>query len=105
MVINLRVEFWLWMGRELGENFHSPSDMRSTLEIKMEDGTRIRELFTQLSESSRPIGEKIFNSEKKDFYPYLVVTLNDRVLSPLEAPDRILREGDKVTVLPMYMGG
>ncbi len=104
-MISVKVEFWLWMGEGLGKDFHSPSDMRSTLDMSAQDGTTIMGLFAHLADRYRPIGEKIYNREKRDFYPNLVVSINERVVSPNEIDKRILEDGDKVTVLPMYMGG
>ncbi len=104
-MISVKVEFWLWMGEELDKDFHSPSDMRSTMDMNAQGGTTIMGLFAHLADRNGPIGEKIYNRGKRDFYPNLVVTLNDRVISPNEIHKRILEDGDKVTVLPMYMGG
>jgi len=104
-MISVTVEFWLWMGKELSEEFLSPSEMRSVLKRSVEDGTTIGELFTQLANRYHPIGDKIFDSEKRVFYQHLVVTMNNRVTSPSDLCERVLKDDDKVTVLPMYMGG
>jgi len=93
------------MGEELTEDFLSPSEMRSALEISVDDGTTIDELFTRLADRYRPVGEKIYDKGKRVFHPHLVLTINNRVASPSNLVDRVLKDGNKVTVLPMYMGG
>ena len=43
--------------------------------------------------------------EKSRFYPSVVVTFNDRVTGLKELHEKILKDGDKVKVVPMYVGG
>jgi len=58
-----------------------------------------------LSGQYPPIGQKIFSRETDQFYPNVVVTVNDRVIGLNELYERILLEGDKIKVVPMYVGG
>ena len=95
----------MWMGKELGSDFQSLSEMGSVLETGVESGTAVRAFFRGLSGQYPPIGKKVFSRETNQFYPDVVVTLNDRVIGLNELYDRILREGDKLKVVPMYVGG
>jgi sulfur carrier protein ThiS len=99
------VEVWLWLGHELWDDFESPSQMRSIKEEEVREGTTIRELLEDLARRYSPIAEKIFDLKQKTLYPSVVLTYNDQVISPYVVYDQILSQGDKVTVLPMYMGG
>ena len=106
-MIRIQVELWLGLGKELGGDFQSPSEMRSIIEIDVEDGMTVKKLFSHLADRYPPIGEKIFNRGNESFYPNLnvIVTFNDRVISPHNVEDRILKDGDKIMVLPLYAGG
>ena len=104
-MISVKVEVWLWMEKELGGDFRPISDMRSRLEINVEEGATIRELFDKLADRYRAIDEKIFDRKKRLFSGGVAVTLNDRVISPRDMYDKTLKTCDKITVLPAYAGG
>jgi len=97
------VELWMWMRGELGDDFKSPSSMRSVSETVVEDGTTVGKLFEDLADRYRPIREKVFSNH--EFAPYVVVTLNERVTSADGLRDRVLEADDKIMVFPMYVGG
>ena len=99
------VELWLWLGNELGGDFESPSEMRSAREEKVEDGTTVRQLLDSMAKRYPPIAQKIFSIDEKKLFPHVVITYNDAVISPHIVHDKILKDGDKITILPMYMGG
>jgi molybdopterin converting factor small subunit len=99
------IELWLWLGNELQGDFESPSPMRSLREEKIEEGTTIRQLLDLLARRYPPIAKKVFNLEAQELSPYLVVNYNGRVISPYIVYDQILKDGDQITVLPMYVGG
>ena len=104
-MVKMKVELWLWLGKELNEDFRSLSDMRSELEIKLEEDTTIGKLFDQLAERYPIIEEKVFNRGKQIFYENIVVTFNEKVISPYKVYETKLKEGDKIIVLPVYTGG
>ena len=101
----IKVELWLWMGKELGQDFESLSDMRSEIEIDLEEETTIRELFNRLAERHSAIGNKVFNREGQKFNEGIVITFNERIISPYKIYETKLRGGDKIIVLPVYTGG
>ncbi len=104
-MINVKIELWLWLDKKLSEDFKSASDMRSELEIKLEEDTTVRKLFGQLSERYPVMREKVFHTKKQVFYEDIVVTLNEKVMSPYKIYETKLKEGDKIIVLPVYAGG
>lgn len=102
-MVRVNVELWMWMGKELGEDFDSPSAMRSVMETEVEQGTTGRKLFEDLAARYRPIEQKVFNAGSFD--PYVVLTLNGRSIAASQLCDRVLEDGDKITVMPVYFGG
>ncbi len=101
----IRIELWLWLSKELKGDFESPSEMRSVKEAKVEEGTTIREFLDDLAERYPIIACKVFDKEAKKLYPHIVLNYNDQVTNPHIVHDQVLRDGDKITILPMYTGG
>jgi len=79
--------------------------MRSIREEHVEEGTTIRQLLGNLARHYPPIARTIFDTKAKRLLPHVVVNYNDRVISPHVVHNQVLKDGDKITVLPMYMGG
>jgi len=102
---HVTVEIWLWLGKKLGEDFKSLSEMRSLKEESVEEGTTIRQLLDSLARCYPPIAQNIFDPKVKEVYPHVIVNYNDQVISPYVVCEQVLRDGDKITVLPVYMGG
>ncbi len=101
----ITIEIWLWLGRELGDDFESPSEMRSIREENVEEGITIGQLLDNLAGRYPPIAQCVFDTKAKRLLPHIVVNYNDRVISPHIVHDQVLKDGDKITVLPLYMGG
>jgi molybdopterin converting factor small subunit len=99
------IEIWLWLSKELGGDFASPSEMRSIRDESVEEGTTIRQLLDNLAGRYPPIAECVFDTKAKRLLPHIVVNYNDRVISPHIVHDQVLHDGDKITILPVYMGG
>ena len=93
------------LGKALGEDFHSPSELRSELDVDVEEGMTVKELFGQMAERYPPIAERVFNGEDGDFYANVIVILNDRVISRNKLHEGILQDGDRIKVVPVHMGG
>ena len=102
---HVTVEIWLWLGKELGEDFKSLSEMRSLKEESVEEGTTIHQLLDSLARCYPPIARHIFDIQVKKLSPNVVVIYNDQVISPHIVHEQVLKDGDKVKVLPIYMGG
>ena len=104
-MIRVTIEIWLWLGRELGRDFVSPSEMRSVRQEIVEEGTTIRQLLDTLAGRYPPIARNVYDIQAEQILPSIVVNYNDRVISPHRVHDKILDDGDKITVLPIYTGG
>lgn len=99
------IELWLWLGEELGGDFESPSEMRSVREERVKEGTTIRQLLENLAGRYPPIAKNIFDTKAKRLLPHVVLNYNDHVISPHIVHDQVLKDGDKILILPVYMGG
>lgn len=104
-MINVKIEVWLWLGRELGGDFRSPSKMRSEMTIKLPNGATIASMFDRLAQDYPAFGAKVFDRQSQRCHANLMVMLNDRALSADNIDDQVLQEGDKVMVTPLYAGG
>lgn len=99
------IELWLWLGNELKGDFESPSEMRSTREERVEEGTTIRQLLDYLARRYPPIARRVFDIQAKRLYPHVVLNYNDQVISPHFVHEQVLKDGDKITIFPIYAGG
>jgi hypothetical protein len=97
----------MWLGDKLGGGFQALSEMRSCKEMDLEEGLTVIQLFDRLAAQHPLIGEKIFNRKEKKFHPNLsvIVTQNGLVVSPFIVEENVLKDGYKVTILPLYVGG
>ena len=102
-MVRCKVELWMWLGKELGEDFRSLSRMRSVLETVVEEGTTVGKLFENLAGRHGPIGERVFRN--RGFVPYVAVIMNERIVSAGKVCARIVKDGDRIIVLPGYAGG
>ena len=100
-----KVKLDFWMGKEFGEDCKPLSEIHSLLEVDAEDGSTVKTLFVRLADRYPQISKKIFCKETLSFYPDIVVTFNDRIIKIDELYNKVLQEGDKITILPMYVGG
>ncbi len=85
--------------------FKSLSEMRSLKEESVEEGTTTHQLLDSLARRYPPIAQNIFDPKMKEVNPHIVVNYNDQIISPYVVHDQVLRDGDKITVLPVYVGG
>jgi len=122
-MVRVKVEFWTrsGSGKEWGPDFehlHSPAlaagasvqaqvqvfpaDKRAALSLCLADGTTVRALFEDLERYPK-IKSEIFSDHA--FHPDITLTLNSLVMGYDELYDRVLTDGDKIAILPMYVGG
>jgi molybdopterin converting factor small subunit len=104
-MLNVVLDFWMWMGSELRGHPRSSSGMRSLLEVEVETGTTVRTLLDRMAREHPVVAQRIFNRENQCLYPHVVGTFNDLVIRESDLYDTTLSEGDKITILPMYAGG
>ena len=102
---SVTVELWLWLGGELKGDFESLSEMRSVRREVVEEGTTIGQLLNHLANRYDPFRQKVFDILEKRLHPQVVLTYNDRVISPHDLYEQVLKDGDKITIMPLYTGG
>jgi molybdopterin converting factor small subunit len=99
------VELWLWLSKELEEDFEFVSEMRSRRDEELSEGMTVRDLMESMARRYPPLAREVFDLREKRTYPHVIINYNESVISPHVVNDQVLRDGDKITVLPMYMGG
>ena len=105
--MKIRIELWMWLGDKPGAGFQSLSEMRSFREMDVEEGLTILQLLDRLAAQSPVIEEKIFDRKNRKLFPNLsvVVTHGGLVVSPFDVERSEMKDGYKITVLPLYAGG
>lgn len=105
--MRILIEFWLWLSDQLGPDFQKLSPMRSAKEVEIEERITVIELLDRLAAEYPLIGEKIFDRQNKKMRPNLnaIVTWQEVVLSPFSIEKDVLKEGCKITIMPIYVGG
>ena len=93
----------MWRGKELGPEFESPTDVKARLETEVPEGTTVRQLFEQLAERYPIIGEKVFTDHQ--LQKYMVAILNQEGVAREELMERVLKDGDVIATMPIYVGG
>jgi molybdopterin converting factor small subunit len=106
-MMRIQVELWMWLGKKLGGDFQSPSEMRSTMEMDVEEGMTVKNLFADLADRYPAIAKEIFDRENHSFYPNLtvMVTCSGQAVASSGAIDTALKDGYRIMVLPLYAGG
>jgi len=105
--MHIRIELWMWLGNDPGDGFQALSEMRSFREMDVEEGLTIIQLLDRLAAQSPVIEEKIFDRKNRKLLPNLsvVVTQDGLAVSPLDLEKSEMKDGYKITVLPLYVGG
>ena len=103
--MRVRVELWLGLGKREAEAAGLGSGMCARLDLEPEEGTTVRELFGQLAEQYRPVAEHIFDAGAREFRPDVLVTVNERIVGRTEVCCVRLKDGDKLAVFPLQIGG
>jgi sulfur carrier protein ThiS len=97
----------MWLGENPGGGFQALSEMRSFREMDVEEGLTVIQLLDRLAAQSPVIEEKIFDRKNRKLLPNLsvVVTHEGLVVSPFDMEKTQIRDGHKLTILPLYVGG
>jgi len=105
--MHIRIELWMWLGNELGGGFQTLSEMRSFREMEAEEGLTLIQLLDRLAAQSSLIEEKVFDRKSRRLLPHLsvVVTQDGLAVSPFDVEKSALKDGYRITVLPIYVGG
>jgi len=102
-MVHVKVEFWTQSGsgQEWGSDFESQAGKHATLNLCVADGTTVRALFEDLARYPM-VKQEVFD---RNFRPEINLALNSLVMGHDELYDRVLTDGDRISVLPVYMGG
>ena len=105
--MHIRIELWMWLGNDPGDGFQALSEMRSFREMDVEEGLTVIQLLDRLTAQSPVIEEKIFDRENRKLLPNLsvVVTHDGLAVSPFDLERTKIKDGYKITILPLYVGG
>jgi hypothetical protein len=103
--MKVRIELWMWMGEELGSDFQFLSRMCSVLETEAPEGADVRTLLSGIAERHPAVGRKVFDRQAGALYPNVIMTFNDQVIGVREFYERALRDGDRIKIMPVYVGG
>jgi sulfur carrier protein ThiS len=104
-MIQVTIELWLWLGNELKGDFECPSEMRCARVENTDEGTTVRKFLGDLAKSYLPISKSVFDIETQELFPDVVINYNDQVISPNQVYNRTLKNGDRITILPLAGGG
>ena len=105
--MHIRIELWMWLGKDPGAGFQALSEMRSMREMDVEEGLTVLQLLDRLAAQSPVIEEKIIDRKNRKLLPNLsvVVTHDGLVVSPFDLEKTKIKDGYKITILPLYVGG
>ena len=103
--MRIKIELWMGLGKELGGDFTSPSELRSELMVNVEEGITTRMLFNQLADRYKPIGQRIFDKNKGVIFSNVIPIFNDKVITAQHLYERTLKDGDKIRLVPVHSGG
>jgi sulfur carrier protein ThiS len=81
--------------------------MRSFREMEVEEGLTLIQLLDRLAAQSPLIEGKVFDRKSRKLLPHLsvVVTQDGLAVSPFDIESSEMKDGYKITVLPLYVGG
>lgn len=100
--VRVRLEVWLRFQGDMGRLHVLPNGC-AVLEEYVAKGTTVEAFFSQLSEQSKFVREKIFCSGK--FSPDVLITINEQLVPFPDLCGRALNDGDKIMVVPVFSGG
>jgi hypothetical protein len=105
--VRIRIELWMWLGENPGGGFQALSEMRSFREMDVDEGLTVIGLLDRLAAQSPMIEEKIFDRKNRKLLPNLsvVVTHEGLVVSPFNIDESEMKDGYKIAILPLYVGG
>ena len=72
--------------------------------VSVREGQSIPEMVRRLGEENGPFWKSIFDGKNQIINPGVLIILNSRIVNPYD-PKVILKEGDRLTFLPMMDGG
>ena len=85
--------------------FNVPGHDWFTIEKEIGEHDTIGQLLSDLTRSYPDLGGMIFDSDSGEGSDQILVVLNDSLLQSQKVSEAELRDGDSITLLPVYAGG
>ncbi|MGQ9858833.1 MAG: MoaD/ThiS family protein [Thermodesulfobacteriota bacterium] len=104
-LIRVEIELWLGLEEDLGGVFQRISPVRSRAVFQLASGTSVGELFSSVAREIPLVCQRVFNAETRKFSPEVVVIKNDAVASGSTLSEEKLSHGDRILIVPVYLGG
>ena len=83
-----------------------PSGGKPYLEMKAEEGSTLKGLLLQLAEAHGPdLGEVFVDGTTGEIKPHYLVLINGRRISQSENADKLLADGDVISIIRPFSGG
>jgi molybdopterin converting factor small subunit len=99
----VKVEIWSWPAAPRAKL--SDVKKRITLEEKIRPGMSALDLFNGLAESDASFRDFIFDRVTQEFHFHVSVVFNERVINMPELSKTLLKDGDKIIIIPGVAGG
>lgn len=85
--------------------FDQSDSGRVTLNEDVSQETTIRDLIRLVGDRNAKFGDLVFESDGKEITRFVVISLNGRVITTKEQLDQYLKDGDMITMHPVFAGG
>jgi len=85
--------------------FASGEQTTFLLELEAPAGASLRVLLARLAGRYPGFDEAIYDPQRDVLREAVVITHNDRLVSPAAALDLVLQDGDTIALIPAYTGG
>jgi molybdopterin converting factor small subunit len=99
--MKIHVEIFPWLSGLVG----GKKDETFNLEIKLTQGSTIRQFLDELVAQHPAIATDIYDQERRIVKSTAVLMLNNRMFELSGGYEAILAEGDAIVLLPAYSGG
>ena len=80
--------------------------LTQTENVELEADASVRDLLSHLSEThGEPFKKAIYDPKDAAMKPYHIIAVNGLMINLLNSLDTRLKDGDRVTVMPVVTGG
>ena len=104
-MLRISVSLWLWLQEGLDGNFTFPSSMRADINLELTEGACVRDALACLSGRYPVIDQKVYSRNADRLNPNVKLIINKKVYPEGGVLDKVLKAGDNLRVIPIYVGG
>lgn len=104
-MITVTVEVLGWLTARLESTHAGQSSAPRRLTLEFSDSPSLWTLLTQIAARHPRLREVLLVGDGTSVAEYVTVLVNDMLAEQGEWLDRVLQQGDRVTLLPSYSGG